>query len=63
MSNIHPNTQERAQEEDHIWTIGSEGMDQKQLDSEEGARGLNPSIVYRRVDFLKYRNHQSHPSS
>jgi hypothetical protein len=37
MSNPRPNTQERAQEEDHIWTIGSKGMDQQPLDLEEGA--------------------------
>jgi hypothetical protein len=28
-------------------------MDQQSLDPEEGARGLNPLIVYKRVDFAK----------
>jgi hypothetical protein len=52
----HVQTPRSEQEEDQIWAVRSERKDQQSLDPEEGARGLNPSIVYRRVDFAKSRS-------
>jgi hypothetical protein len=43
---------------EHIWAIKFERVYQQSLDPQEGAQGLNTSLVYRRVDFVNSKSYE-----